>query len=328
MVLRSQLAELAKRGGSGEGEGRWEDLGGARAILPADTIPWGVAHFVGGAVLGRFPELCYDALLRPLADRTGIAVVCTPYELGNDHEALSQSLSAEFEAALAAGAVRYGWSPERMPRLLLGHSLGAKLQVLARCRPALQPGAPIIGVGLMAFNNFGVEDQVRLLRETLSSLQGAAGGIGAFAGAGTDRLWEELLQPAIGTFARRTGLEFRPGPEEMLEIVSSRFEAVGRTRAWRFGGDRLDCSTELLDALAERGAGADCSVMAGGHLTPVFVSLEDVAEKAVAGAPPGVAGRFADQFSGGFPGGGGALGNEAELEVLLEGLVSWIRKPA
>lgn len=326
IALRSQLAELATRRGDAGG-GRWEDLAGARVILPADAIPWGVVHFIGGAVLGQFPELCYDALLRPLADRAGVAVVCTPYELGNDHEALSQSLTAAFETAMAAGAVRYGWSRERMPRLLLGHSLGAKLQVLSCCRSSAAPEAPVAGVALMAFNNFGVEDQVRLLRETLSSLQ-AFSPVGGFAGMAGDQLWEELLQPAIGRLAKMRGLDFKPGPEEMLELVRSRYDSGGRTRAFRFAEDRLDCSEELLEALVERGAaGADCSFMAGGHLTPVFISLSDIADRASSSAP-GMAGRVMDGVADRFMGAGGALGNEAELEVLIEGLVTWIRKPA
>ena len=45
----------------------------------------GVVHFVGGAVLGSYPHIAYDAFLRRLGDDAGVVVVATPYELGVDH---------------------------------------------------------------------------------------------------------------------------------------------------------------------------------------------------------------------------------------------------
>ena len=34
---------------------------------------WGVVHFVGGAVLGSYPHIAYDAFLRRLGDDAGAA---------------------------------------------------------------------------------------------------------------------------------------------------------------------------------------------------------------------------------------------------------------
>jgi len=321
LTLRSRLQELAVRdGGNGSGSRRWEDLGGARAILPASAIPWGVAHFVGGAVLGQFPELCYDALLRPLADRAGIAVVCTPYELAPDHNKLADKVGDAFESAMAAGADRYGWVPERMPRFALGHSLGSKLQVLLRCRD----NPPAVGLGLLAFNNFGVEDQVSLLRETLQALGVNAGPVGASA----DRFWQNVLEPALGRVAKLSGMQFKPGPEEMLALVANNYDrSTGKTRAFCFEQDNLDCSEELLEALSERGAFADRINLQGGHLTPVVLSVQDVAGAAAANAP-GPTGRVMDNFSERLGGVGGSLGNEAECEQLVDELVLWVRGTA
>lgn len=326
LALRTQLAELARIGGDSPNARRWEDLAGSRVILPSTSIPWGVAHFLGGAVLGQFPELCYDALLRPLADRAGIAVVCTPYELAYDHYNLARAARAAFEAALAAGAERYGWSLERMPRLALGHSLGAKLQVMLRCNAegaGEEPAPPALAVGLLAFNNFGIEDQVRLLRETLRAVQngGVAGPPGS-PGSAADRLWETLLEPVIGRAAKLTGVGVRPDPEDLLQLVRGKYDGAGRTRVFRFDGDALDCSEELLEALVERGAtGVDNAVLRGGHLTPVLVSMDAVTEAAATG----VAGKMADRLSERFLGAGFQLGSEADLELLLRELTDWVR---
>jgi len=309
IALRTQLVELAKRD-TGKGAGRWEDLGGSCAILPADAIPWGVAHFVGGAVLGQFPQLCYDALLRPLADQAGVAVVCTPYELGSDHDALALDVGTAFEMAVAVGAARYGWSLERMPRFALGHSLGAKLQVLLRCRAAAG-AAPPLGIGLLAFNNFGVQDQVRLLRETLQSIRGTP----------TDSsFWESVIEPSIGRVAQLSGMEFQPGPEEMLARIRSGYAGADRTRLFRFADDGLDCSGELLDALAPL---ARLDLLGGGHLTPVLISLADVGQQA--GGMPGPAGKVAGRVQERLGATGISLGNQEQLEALVDSLVAWVR---
>jgi hypothetical protein len=64
--LRSRLqrADLERR--ETGGGGGWEELGGAWVRLPAGRA-WGAVHFTGGAVLGSYPHICYDALLGALA---------------------------------------------------------------------------------------------------------------------------------------------------------------------------------------------------------------------------------------------------------------------
>jgi len=275
-------------------------------------------------VLGQFPRLCYDELLRPLADKAGIAVVCTPYELGPNHNALAESTEGAFEVAIAAGAARYGWDLDRMPRLSLGHSLGAKLQVLLRCRAAARPSslAPHVGVGLLAFNNFGVEDQVRLLREILQSIQGRTGAGGPNQAANS--FFERVLEPVIGRVAKVSGMGFQPGPDELLDMVADTYGATTRTCTFSFDDDNLDCSMELQDALRDRGAlGVGQSMLRGGHLTPVVLSLEGVSQ--AARDAPGIAGQVADRFGQQFSGGGIGLGDQDDLEALIDELVSWVR---
>ena len=88
----------------------------------------GVAHFIGGAALGTFPQVAYKALLTRVAQRCGVAVVATPFDLGLDHDAAARTCRVAFraEAARWRGLPRYG----------IGHSLGAKLLLLIACDDA------------------------------------------------------------------------------------------------------------------------------------------------------------------------------------------------
>eukprot|EP00665_Eupelagonemidae_sp_cell47_P003646 gene3646-4944_t len=153
-ALSSGGGALATLGGKLQRIGRehpqcgWLPEGDALVRLPP-TTPWAVVHFVGGAGFGSAPALCYDKVLSELADRTGVAVVATPFSLGIDHWALSEQVSACFEAGRAACEEKYGLAPAA-PTLRLGHSLGAKLLVLA----SLDQGPAKIG--LIAFNNAGL----------------------------------------------------------------------------------------------------------------------------------------------------------------------------
>lgn len=106
---------------------------------------------------------------------------------------LGAEAAADLAEAMELGQQRFGWAKDRMPRLAMGHSLGAKLQALRPCYHQVkvigtsyvrsmevskdltlmtsvpwqvllccqQPDPMLSGVALLAFNNFGVEDQVR-----------------------------------------------------------------------------------------------------------------------------------------------------------------------
>jgi hypothetical protein len=133
--LRSRLqrADLERR--ESGGGGGWEELGGAWVRLPAGRA-WGALHFTGGAVLGSYPHICYDALLGSLADASGLLVIATPYDLSTDHDGIAAAVAGKLRSALGAVAAREGLSPGALPLFGLGHSLGAKLQVLCATAPA------------------------------------------------------------------------------------------------------------------------------------------------------------------------------------------------
>ena len=103
------------------------EIEGSYVLMPP-AIPWGVIHFIGGAVLGTYPHIAYNELFTRVCRESGIAVVATPYDVGLDHQQLSRDAATAFDATLKACQTRYGWS-EAMPVFALGHSLGGKLQV-------------------------------------------------------------------------------------------------------------------------------------------------------------------------------------------------------
>ena len=37
----------------------------------SSSITWGFVHFLGGAALGQYPQVCYDAFLSAVSERTG-----------------------------------------------------------------------------------------------------------------------------------------------------------------------------------------------------------------------------------------------------------------
>ena len=61
----------------------------------------GVAHFIGGAALGTFPQVAYKALLTRVAQKCSLAVVATPFDLGLDHDAAARTCRTAFRAEAA-----------------------------------------------------------------------------------------------------------------------------------------------------------------------------------------------------------------------------------
>lgn len=308
LALRRRLSELANLVDEGSGPKRWEKLGDCEVVVPQGQFPWGVLFFLGGAVLGQYPRLCYDALLRPLADRSGCAVIVVPYEVDTDHAAIANSVDERFNAALDLAASRYGWDASRMPIFALGHSLGAKLHVIRHCGSSEKVKAEPVAV--MAFNNFGVADQLTLAKQALEAFQGGA------APPGLDMLWN-ALEPMARRAAKSAGIEFTPGPEEMEDMVRAGYSAPS-TRVLAFGVDPLDCSEDLIDSASDRGQPMMRARLIGNHLTPVLLKVADLAGEAVGGNMGQRLGAAAREQ-------GLEVGNADELEDLLEDLAGWLR---
>ncbi len=280
--LRSRLqrADLARRAEGGTAG--WQEVGGAWVRTPPGRA-WGVLHFTGGAVLGGFPHLCYDAMLSALSDASGLLVVATPYDLGTDHEAIAQAAAGKLSAALGAVCAREGYALGALPLFGCGHSLGAKLQLLLAC--GATPGLRYEAQALVAFNNASAADSVKLVekfaRELLRSRASSATG----SASADARMFDTLLRsmPAIGAMAERAaaaaGLEFVPNPAETLSRARQRY-APRRCLLLKYDDDELDQNAELLATLqaarpsaTAAAAPPDVARRAGNHLSPVVLRL-------------------------------------------------------
>eukprot|EP00929_Paragymnodinium_shiwhaense_P119692 TRINITY_DN91588_c0_g1_i1.p1 TRINITY_DN91588_c0_g1~~TRINITY_DN91588_c0_g1_i1.p1 ORF type:complete len:474 (+),score=103.74 TRINITY_DN91588_c0_g1_i1:107-1423(+) len=320
LALSRRLGELAKLSDAEESQ-RWEKVGDCELLVPSGQFPWGVVFFLGGAVLGQYPKVCYDRLLRPLADRTGCCVLAVPYEVSTDHKELASKAQEQFSEALEIAAEKYGWDAARMPKFGLGHSLGSKLHVIRHCSE--ETAAKKEKLALMAFNNFSIADSLSLAKEALQAFQG--GPTGGVAGAGMDAVFS-FLEPMARRAAANAGIEFKPGPDEMEGIMQEAYSAPS-TQMIIFNDDRLDCAEDLIDATAERSTPVSRKVLQGDHLTPVVFKIGDIAGAAMKGPAAAAAAKAASM--GGNPAaesmGGFQVGDEQQLEDLLEALEGWLR---
>ncbi|CAK0832285.1 unnamed protein product [Prorocentrum cordatum] len=193
----------------------------------------------------------------------------------------------------------------------LGHSLGAKLHVIRHSTGV--EGARSEPLAVMAFNNFGLSDSLTLAKEALQAFQGGS------VSPTVDAVWN-MLQPLAQQAAKNAGMEFTPDPGEMEDMIRAGYAAKS-TRIIGFGIDQLDCGADLSDAASETGSGPIvCRDLPGNHLTPVFFSVGDLAGEALGGA--GAMGQRAakaaqqQRFE---------VGDQQELDALLEELAAWLR---
>ena len=293
--LRSRLREVELERASSRGkrgDDGWEEIDGSYVRAPSGRA-WGVVHFIGGAVLGSYPHIAYDAFLSRVSDDAGVVVVATPYDLGVDHGKISRECATKLNRAWAAFATREGYDLANTPVFAFGHSLGCKLHLVAACGDGEGDGdgesaaAKRAGHLFVAFNNATAADSVRLLEKFAKELvrkraETATGG-DASANAAFDGFMRNL--PNLTAMAERAasaaGLDFTPSPAETLERAKRGFESP-RATLLSFEEDDLDQNDELMEVLRHRYAmttvSGDVPVSAvrlrGTHLTPVYFKLD------------------------------------------------------
>ena len=329
--LRSRLQELdlerrEKRGGR-DGDG-WEPIGEAWVKLPRQRA-WGAVHFVGGAVLGSYPHIAYDAFLTRLCDDAGVVVVATPYELGTDHGAISKECSVKYNAAWSAVCAREGYTFGQMPVFAAGHSLGCKLQLIAACisgsddtenatdiQNANQKRA---GHLFIAFNNATAADSVRLLEKFARAVLKKR----AETASGGDKTMNDTFEgftrnlPNLTALAEKAasaaGLDFTPSPAATMANAQKQFDSP-KVRLVKFDKDDLDQNDALEVALRARyktvvqgDAPVSSITLEGTHLSPVFFQFDG------AGLSPG----FAKL-------GGVKVGDEDQVAALAEDGVKFL----
>jgi len=293
--------DLALKDKGGKNAGGWELIEGAYVRVPAGRA-WGCVHFMGGAVLGAFPHIVYDAFLSRVCDEGGLMVIATPYELATDHGQLAAAAAKMRDRAFRAVAARENY-PIALPMFGVGHSLGAKLHLLLASEKDKTDNAnevvtvdrpPVYsGHVLVAFNNASAVDTVRLLENfarVLLQKQAAEDG-------GRNPMYENILKsmPNITMMAQRAaqmaGLEFKPNPAATMERARTQLRTPF-LKIVKFSNDDLDMNEELVEAAGQRFKVAypgkiEMIELAGNHLTPVTLNLEKYLQ-----------GPMADRFAG------------------------------
>ena len=75
----------------GGGLSGWRTLSdGETYVYVPESVPGCVVTFVGGAVLGKFPHISYNAFLKSLAEEACAIVIAPSYDLGVDHDKIAQ----------------------------------------------------------------------------------------------------------------------------------------------------------------------------------------------------------------------------------------------
>jgi predicted alpha/beta hydrolase len=96
--------------------------------------PKGVVEFLGGAIFGTLPNVCYGHFLHSLYD-AGYTIITLPFRFGLNHVAIAEDLLSERDAVLQ----QLGESHQGIPRFWVGHSLGCKyIILLSRSAPKNQ----------------------------------------------------------------------------------------------------------------------------------------------------------------------------------------------
>jgi hypothetical protein len=249
-----------------------------------------------------------------LACGGGVAVVCTPYDVALDHGALAANSLKAFEAVRAARTDAGVW-PEGLRTARLGHSLGGKLHAL---NLAGGKYAPSDLIGLLAFNNFALEDSVGAALKQVEEFTGNETGL---AGSGIG----EQLAGFASIFLKSSGLDFAPSRDDTRKLLAA-FGPKGRQiTAFRFPGDALDSSPDLQACagaqvvLVQTQQGSPpCT-----HLAPVFVAV--AAGDVAARASEGTFGAAVNLQDLGFDAlAGFSFGDEAALSALVRALTAWL----
>lgn len=145
-----------------------------------------------------------------------------------------------------------GAEGQPLPVFGMGHSLGAKLQMLTACADG-QAAQRRAGFYLMSFNNFSAGDNVRLLEQYARELlQRRDLGTGTAAAEALLRAMPMVARAAEG-IAAQAGVEFSPSKQETLARVGRlQCSAATRVRLLSFETDTLDQSADLEPLLQER----------------------------------------------------------------------------
>ena len=288
----------------------WYDMSGCNVVVPMNIrVPSSIIHFIGGFLAGSAVKASYQSLLEELASK-GHLVVATPLPpFERDHGRLAVELESKFGACYVNDLLpMIGKAAiQDVPIVGLGHSLGGKLTALIDCKSSssssnTQAYKKLCNI-YMAFNNYGVTDNLQQVREMSDQLspevrrlvdtvanapeianlmeiakkEGFASGVQKTISNSLERALgsnNPLVDNIVGQVKEATSnlnldaLEFTPSPEQTWNTVIKDY-SVRQNYIIKFSDDSIDQSMALIDVFSRRGSTSRVLRLPGTHITPL-----------------------------------------------------------
>eukprot|EP00189_Rhodosorus_marinus_P013245 CAMPEP_0184747090 /NCGR_PEP_ID=MMETSP0315-20130426/9487_1 /TAXON_ID=101924 /ORGANISM="Rhodosorus marinus, Strain UTEX LB 2760" /LENGTH=370 /DNA_ID=CAMNT_0027219855 /DNA_START=168 /DNA_END=1280 /DNA_ORIENTATION=+ len=255
-------------------------LEGCDLYLPEEEIT-SIVHFTPGALVSSQPHLFYGNFLSSLSD-FGIAIISTPYDTSFDHLKLGKDVATKYVNAYAALLPRLPntW----VPTFGMGHSLGAKLQVLMNCVPEIrQKFPPRASNVLISYNNFDSAESIPAYENiidglrVLESLNPLLNSVGVAMGVDlkSSRFRDINIEQIFDNLRNFTG-DVEP-PTSVFESMVQRSYAVPDNCVISFATDSIDQSDILeADLRSRHGKRTVRRPLAGTHLTPMMPASDEL----------------------------------------------------
>lgn len=278
----------------------WETIDGCEVLVPPGTEPpAAIVRFTGGFFAGAAPRNLYGAFLEEICHRGNVAIIAAPVGASMNHKALAGLVAKMLGDATKTLSAR--WNVAWLPSFGLGHSLGAKLQVLAACDASSRAvQGPVVANMLLSFNNFSMKESIPMWDDVSTAVGGSDGvkrsarELGKVASFLRDLNLDALLGDEVPTKAmdraqqvlRKVGdgIDAFSGvvdsvassdedslkPEEVLSVIGARY-SVPDNLVLSFSKDDLDQSDVLEKVLKSRFGGTKTVVrrLNGTHVTPL-----------------------------------------------------------
>ena len=292
----------------------------ALVLLPPAAVerPTAIVHFVGGTFFGSAPKLWYRKLLEGLVRNTQCAIVVTPipvtlFQSPLQHVDLSRKLQRAFANARRVVLEDEYGDLEGIPICGLGHSLGARLLVVAATLNQNKPrqtNPSYKSMVLISFTNYGASEgipgisallsqsrkveQKQVLTEKRRQRMAAQRARQDWwtdddYEGDVDNDWDEVLSDLqeifqeqasrvkIALTPRSKDLEVHPSPEMLWKAlkVDKRY-CIPETLIIQFDDDLVDQSAKIAQILHENNSSAvKFCRLRGTHLSPVSVNDQD-----------------------------------------------------
>lgn len=259
-------------------ETTWQTHATYDLLLPPN--PSMMVTFTGGFLAGQSPKNTYSAFLSGIS-QIGNAAIIAPHQPppSTNHLQLSRTISRNARPAITSLRAAHG----ELPLFAMGHSLGAKLNLVACCdESARRDLQNVCGNVFISFNNANMTDAMPWGREDAKRAADAAlrfgdrlrgANVGGSAFGSVLDLAAGVAEEVSSSFTK----EFHPDAKQTFEWAEKEYD-ICRNLVLGFEQDTLDDSAGLEGLLRNRfgDKGVLRRVLKGSHVTPMSPELGDV----------------------------------------------------